>query len=102
MSSSQEDGPGDFNRWNRTRSGLCRLPASYPRAFSAVHTADAQALAIVAEPGFNRDAEILAALVIDSDPQFYGSSIKHPILWLPSRYCLAGLRQLVCRTILDA
>jgi hypothetical protein len=76
------------------------MPSS--RAFSAVYIADAQALAIVAAPRFNPDAEILAALVIDSGPQFYGRSIKHPILRLPSGYCLAGPRQSVCRTILDA
>ena len=42
------------------------LPASYPRAFTAMRTAGAQALAIVAAPEFNRDAEILAAMATDT------------------------------------
>jgi putative tryptophan/tyrosine transport system substrate-binding protein len=42
------------------------LPAEYPRAFAAMRTAGAQALAIVAAPEFNRDAEILAASAIDA------------------------------------
>jgi putative ABC transport system substrate-binding protein len=42
------------------------VPASYPRAFTTMRTAGAQALAIVAAPEFNRDAEILAALATDS------------------------------------
>jgi putative ABC transport system substrate-binding protein len=41
-------------------------PASYPRAFTAMRTAGAQALNIVAAPEFNRDAEILAALATDA------------------------------------
>ena len=102
MSSSQEDGPGGLQPVESNSFQFMPAPGVLSAGVSAVHTADAQALAIVAAPGFNRDAEILAALVIDSGPQFYGRSIKHPILWLPSRYCLAGLRQLVCRTILDA
>jgi putative tryptophan/tyrosine transport system substrate-binding protein len=43
------------------------LPASYPRAFTAMRTAGAQALAIVAAPEFNRDAEILAAMATDTE-----------------------------------
>jgi len=42
------------------------LPGSYPRAFTAMRTAGAQALAIVAAPEFNRDAEILAALATEA------------------------------------
>jgi ABC-type uncharacterized transport system substrate-binding protein len=42
------------------------LPAEYPRAFAEMRMAGAQALAIVAAPEFNRDAEILAALAIDA------------------------------------
>jgi hypothetical protein len=30
------------------------------------------------------------------------SGIKRPVPWLPSRYCRAGLQQLVCRMTLDA
>jgi putative ABC transport system substrate-binding protein len=41
-------------------------PASYPRAFTAMRAAAAQALVIVAAPEFNRDAEILAALATDA------------------------------------
>jgi putative ABC transport system substrate-binding protein len=41
-------------------------PASYPRAFTAMRVAAAQALVIVAAPEFNRDAEILAALATDA------------------------------------
>jgi putative tryptophan/tyrosine transport system substrate-binding protein len=41
-------------------------PAAYPRAFTSMRTAGAQALAIVATPEFNRDAEILAALATDA------------------------------------
>ena len=42
------------------------LPSAYPGAFTAMRTAGAQALAIVAAPEFNRDAEILAALATDA------------------------------------
>jgi putative tryptophan/tyrosine transport system substrate-binding protein len=42
------------------------LPAAYPRAFTAMRTASAEALVIVAAPEFNRDAEILAALATDA------------------------------------
>ena len=42
------------------------LPGSYPRAFTAMRTAGARALAIVAAPEFNRDAEILAALATEA------------------------------------
>ncbi len=42
------------------------IPASYPKAFTAMRTAGAQALVIVAAPEFNRDAEILAALGTDA------------------------------------
>jgi hypothetical protein len=41
-------------------------PASYPRAFTAMRAAAAQALVIVAAPEFNRDAEILGALATDA------------------------------------
>jgi putative ABC transport system substrate-binding protein len=43
------------------------LPAEYPRAFAEMRMAGAQALAIVAAPEFNRDAEILAASAADSE-----------------------------------
>ena len=42
------------------------LPGSYPRAFTAMRTAGAQALVIVAAPEFNRDAEILSALATEA------------------------------------
>jgi putative ABC transport system substrate-binding protein len=45
---------------------FAELPAEYPRAFAAMRTAGAQALAIVAAPEFNRDAEILAGLAIEA------------------------------------
>jgi putative ABC transport system substrate-binding protein len=42
-------------------------PAAYPATFAAIRAAEARGLVIMADPTFNRDAEVLARLSIETD-----------------------------------
>ena len=45
---------------------FAETPGSYPAAFTAMRSAGVEALIIVSAPEFNRDAEILAALAVET------------------------------------